>query len=101
MAFVARFSFDVAFGKKAAMMKVLVKWEPVSREVGFPKAQILSGSIGAPESRIESNYVFETLAALEATWAKLGDPRVAQVQEQMAPLIVPGSHRWEIFRVQT
>ena len=100
MAIIARFCFDVPFGKKSDLMRHMQKWEPMSQELGFSKPQVLFGSIGAPESRVELNHTFPSLAALEAVWAKLNDPRMAEYQKDLAPFVVPGSHRWEIFRVQ-
>jgi hypothetical protein len=100
MPIIARFSFDVPFGKKPDLMRLNKKFEPMEKELGFPKPQILVGSIGAPESRVEMNHTFPNLAALEAVWAKLNDPRMVEYQKEMAPFIVPGSHRWEILRIQ-
>jgi hypothetical protein len=99
MAIIARFSFDVPFGKKADYLKLATKWQPLSDELGFPKPEVLIGSIGAPESRIELNHRFESLTALERVWAKLADPRMADFQRDMAPFVVPGSHRWDILRI--
>ena len=100
MAIIARFSFDVVFGKKAEFLKLSKKWEGLERELGFPKAQMLIGSIGAPESRVEINYPFPNIAALEAVWGKLNDPRMPEYQKDMAQFIVPGSHRWDVLRIQ-
>lgn len=100
MAIIARFSFDVPFGKKQQAFEAMKKFEPIAEEHGWPKARILVGSIGAPESRVEEEFEFESIAALEAAWGQLNDPRMADFQEQMAPHVVPGSHRWEIFRIQ-
>jgi hypothetical protein len=100
MAIIARFSFDVPFGKKADLLKLAKKWEPMEKDLGFPRPEILVGSIGAPESRVEFNHRFESLAALEAVWQKLNDPRMVEYQRDMAPFVVPGSHRWEVLRVQ-
>ena len=100
MAIIARFSFDVPFGKKADLFKFGKKWETMEKELGFSKPEVLVGSIGAPESRVEFNHRFESLAALEAVWAKLNDPRMADYQREMAQFVVPGSHRWEILRIQ-
>jgi hypothetical protein len=99
MAIIARFSFDVVFGKKAEMLKLNKKWDAMERELGFPKPELLIGSIGTPESRVEVNYRFPSLAALESVWAKLVDPRMVDYQREMAPFIVPGSHRWEVLRI--
>src|SRR5215471_11623670 len=99
MAIIARFSFDVPFGKKADLFKLQKKWDVFGTDLGFPRPEVLVGSIGAPESRVEFNHRFESLAKLEAVWAKLDDPRMADYQRDLAPFIVPGSHRWEILRI--
>jgi hypothetical protein len=99
MAIVAQFSFDVPFGKKADILALMTKWRSFAQELGFPKGRVLVGSIGAPESRILEEYRFESLAALEAVWTKLNHPRMAEFQQAMAPLVVPGSNRWEIYRI--
>jgi hypothetical protein len=100
MAIIARFSYDVPFGQKQKAFEVSKRFEAFSQELGFPKGRTLVGSIGAPESRVETEYVFASMAALEATWAKLNHPRMADFQRELAPFIVPGSHRWEIWREQ-
>ncbi|HXJ20638.1 MAG TPA: hypothetical protein VMT03_10425 [Polyangia bacterium] len=100
MAIIARFCFDVPFGKKGELLQLMKKFEPLQSDLGFPKPLVLVGSIGASESRVELNHTFPNLAAVEAVWAKLNDPRMADFQKQMAPYVVPGSHRWEILRVQ-
>ena len=101
MAIIARFSLDVPFGKKDELFRLEGRFRELSEQLGFPSPQTLIGSIGAPESRVEFNYRFESLAALEAVFAKVGqEPRMAEYQRDMAPFVVPGSHRWEILRVR-
>ena len=101
MAIIARFSLDVPFGKKQDLFKLMTKWQELEKTMGFPKAETLVGSIGAPESRVEINYRFENLAQLEGVFAKVAkEPRMAEYQKDMAAFVVPGSHRWEIFRIQ-
>lgn len=100
MAFVARFMFDVPFGRKQEFFRLHEKWRSLSSDLGFPNPEVLVGSIGAPESRIEIDYRFESLAALEATFAKVAsESRMAEYQQEMAALIVPGSHRWDVYRI--
>jgi hypothetical protein len=100
MAIIARFSFDVPFGKKAELFKLSKKWDAFGTELGFPKPEVLVGSIGTPESRVEFNHRFESLAALEAVWGKLDNPKMQEYQREMGAFVVPGSHRWEILRIQ-
>lgn len=99
MAIIARFSFDVPFGMKAQAFSVMNKWRIIEKELGFPERRTLVGSIGSPESRIEEEFEFESLAQLEEVWARLDDPRMEDLQKELAPFIVAGSHRWEIFRI--
>jgi len=33
-------------------------------------------------------------------WSKLNDPRMPEYQRDMAAFIVPGSHRWDVLRIQ-
>ena len=100
MAIIARFSFDVPFGRKEDLFRLTTKWKVLEKELGFPAPQRLIGAVGAPESRLESNYRFENMAALEATFAAVAkDPRMSEYHKEMASLIVPGSHRWDIFRI--
>ena len=91
MAIIARFSFDVPFGKKSDAFKVMKKWSSAEAEFGFPKPEVLVGSIGAPESRVELNHRFPNLASLEAVWEKLNDPRMAEYQRDLGPFVVPGN----------
>jgi hypothetical protein len=101
MAIIARFSFDVPFGKKEEAFRVEEKFRELRKKIGFPEPETLIGSIGTPESRVEINYRFENLAALEAVWGKIGsEPRMAEFQREMGQFIVAGSHRWEILRVR-
>lgn len=99
--FIAQFSYDIVWGKKSQAIEVFKKHISYAIEdLGWPEGIVLEGSIGAPESRLIEQYRFESLAALEEAWSKMDDPRLAHYVEEMAPLVVPGSHKWEVFRVR-
>lgn len=99
---VARFSIDVPFGKKAEFFELAKKWEKLELDLGFPKPEVLVASVGLPESHVEMNYHFESLASLEAAFANVArEPRMLAYQADMAGYVVPGSHRWDVLRVQT
>src|SRR4051794_35303181 len=101
MTIIARFSFDVPFGKKQQLFELMTKWEKLGTDLGLTKPEVLVGSIGTPESRVELQHRFDSLAALEGFFTKVAkEPRMADYQRDMAPFIVPASHRWEILRVQ-
>lgn len=100
--FVARWIIDVRFGKSEQFVKAMQKWNrEVGDKVGLPldRLRVLSGSIGAKESRYEFDYSVQSLGALQTMWddmAKLDAHQ--QFGHDLEPIIVPGSSHWEIFR---
>ncbi|WP_258591517.1 hypothetical protein [Mesorhizobium sp. AR07] len=73
--FSARWQIDARFGHKQTMLDLLKKWE---REIGSQAGiaelgfQIMTGSIGAREATVETHHQVESLAQLEAFFAKIG-----------------------------
>jgi hypothetical protein len=100
MSFVARWSFDVPFGKKPEAFKVLDGWEQYAQETGWPVGRQLVASIGPPESRVEIEYTFDHLSRLEDVWERLSGEKFKTWQAQLAPFVVPGSPHWEIYRLR-
>lgn len=101
--FVARWQIDARFGHKQAVLDLMRKWErEIGSQAGTDKMdfQILTGSIGAREATVETNHKVESLAQLEAFFAKIGkiDAHAAWGKE-LEPLVVSGSSAWQIFRV--
>jgi hypothetical protein len=100
--FVASWSFDVQWGKRDDLMKGLKEFKPTAEKGWRAKSErMLAGSIGAPESRIVFEYEFASLADLEASWAALHTQKdlFQRWVASMKDAIVPGSPRWEIYRV--
>jgi hypothetical protein len=100
---VARWIIDARFGHKDQVTALCRRWE---KEVGDPSGmrkaatRILTGSIGAAESRFEFEYQFASLADLEASWAALGKhPAHAKFGAELEPHIVSGTNRWEVLRI--
>jgi hypothetical protein len=98
--FIARWSVDVRFGYKDAFAAHLKKWhKEVGETLGW-KIRLLTGSIGANESRFEMELQTETLDALEKAWAKMSTSEVhMRLGREAEPLVVSGSNRWEVLRV--
>ena len=73
--FSARWQIDAKFGHKQTVLDLLKKWErEIGSQVGLAelKFQIMTGSIGAREATVESHHQVESLAQLEAMFAKIG-----------------------------
>jgi hypothetical protein len=59
-----------------------------------------TGSIGAPESRLEFETQVSSLAELEKSWAEMAKiPAHRQFSKDLEPHVVSGSNRWEILRI--
>jgi hypothetical protein len=57
------------------------------------------GHVGASASHIVDEYCFETLADFEAALAEMGADRFRKHAERLAPLVVPGSQHWTVWKV--
>lgn len=72
------------------------------KDLGQPVARILTGSIGPADSEVVSESVVNSLAefeqGLDATnkW-----PRMQHFGPKFGELFVPGTHRFEIYRIQS
>ena len=63
-----------------------------------PSVRVLSGAVGASESRLEIEVAgLSSLAALEALWGALPREEHRAWQERLARHVVDGSTRWEVF----
>ena len=101
--FIARWNIDVRFGQKDQFLAVMRKWQAeVGDKIGWtkPKIRLLTGSIGANESRFEYEVTVESMEKLEKAWAQLGNfPYHKQFGKELEPLIVSGSNHWTVYRV--
>ncbi len=100
--FIARWIVDVRFGKKDEFIKGIQKWhEEVGDKVGLNKdrLRVITGSIGAKESRFEFDYTVESLESLQMMWDEMAKYDAhTKFGNDIEPIIVPGSSHWEIFR---
>jgi hypothetical protein len=101
--FVARWQIDARFGHKQTAVELLRKWErEIGRQAGTDKMnfQLLTGSVGARESTIETNQTVESLAQLESFFAAIGKIEAhKQWGKEIEPYVVSGSPCWSIYRV--
>ena len=66
--------------------------------LGPDNTAINSGAVGTPESRLELEVTFDTIAEVEQFWASI-PPELHQIWSQkIKNTIVDGSPQWEIYR---
>ena len=99
--FIARWTITAKFGHKDAVVALCRKWNAeVGDALGYKKQRVVTGSIGACESRLELEATFATLADLEKSWTEMvKNPWHAQFGKEMEPHVVSGTNQWEIFRI--
>jgi len=101
MAIIARFSMDILADKRFELYQHFKKSGEVMSSLGFPKPQALVAAFGTPESRLEMNYRFETLEAFTAVWNRMQEHPARMWRRSLAPFMVPGSARWDVYRVKS
>ncbi len=100
---IARWQIEARFGHKQTVIDMLKRWnEDIGSQVGWTadKVRLLTGSVGALESTIQSEVEIEDFADLGAAWEKLGAIDAhRQWSKDIEPYIVSGTPHWQIFRV--
>ena len=100
---VARWSIDAKFGYKQNVIDLLQRWvREIAPQAGLTadKLRLITGSVGALESTIQSEVVIKDLSELDQIWAKLGAIAAhKQWSKDLEPHVVSGTNRWEIYRV--
>ena len=100
---VARWSIDAKFGYKQDVIDLMQRWlRDIGPQAGFSadKARLITGSIGALEATIQSEHLVKDLSELNRAWEKLATIAAhKQWSKDLAPHVVSGTSRWEIYRV--
>lgn len=72
------------------------------KEVGMPQARILTGSIGPADSTVVMETVVESLAAFESNLEKTNKwAGMERFGQKFSELFISGTHRFEIYRIQS
>ncbi len=100
---IARWQIEARFGHKQTVIELFKRWdEEFGSQIGWTadKTRLLTGSIGALESTIQSEVAIKDLAELGEAWDKLGSfEGHKQWSKDIEPYIVSGTPHWQIFRV--
>lgn len=100
---IARWHVEARFGHKQAVIDLMRNWEDtIGRRAGIAKgaARLLTGSIGAREAVVQSEFTLADLAELDRIFSAIGkDPEHAAWGKTLEPLVVSGSTYWEIYRL--
>jgi hypothetical protein len=100
--YVCQWHLEILFGRQGEAVKVFNAWSAemlASSEFRRAKShRLLCGHVGPSASHLIHEHVFETLADFETALQDMAKPQFKPFPEALAPIIVPGSQHWEIFR---
>ena len=101
--FIARWQIEAKFGYKQAALNSMKKWlEEVGSEIGWKpeKVRLITGSIGANESTIETEIKIKELRELDEAWAKLAKLKQHKKWgKEFEKYVVSGTARWQVYRI--
>ena len=100
---IARWSIEARFGYKPQALEQMQRWmRDIGSQIGWSaaNARIVTGSVGAHESTIQTDIQVKDLTELNAAWEKLAKiPGHKDWGKELEPYVVSGTPKWEIFRV--
>jgi len=101
--FIARWQIEARFGHKQDALDSMSRWiKEVGSKIGWKpgSVRVITGSIGANESVIETEMTIKSLKELEDAWAKLAKLKTHRKWgKEFEKYVVSGTARWTIFRV--
>ncbi|HET9825590.1 MAG TPA: hypothetical protein VFP87_09650 [Chitinophagaceae bacterium] len=100
--FLCQWSLEIVFGKQKEALEIMKEWGAEKfRSSHFKKSKnrVYVGHIGESPSLIIDEYEFENVEDFVMSLADMGQPQFKRFSDQIAPLIVPGTQKWKVFRV--
>jgi hypothetical protein len=101
--FLCQWSFDIVFGKQAEAMDIIRQWGAEKmKSFAFSRStggRVYCGYAGRSASHIVDEYVFSSLADFEEALKGMAQPQFKAFAERISSVIVPGTQKWEIFRI--
>ncbi len=99
---VARWQFTAKFGHKQEAIELIKEWNKQigsQTNIDVSKERIVTGSVGASEGLVETEFEIENLQELDDFFSKIATVKMHnEWGAKMGEVIVSGSTRWEIFR---
>ena len=101
--YICQWHIDVPYGKQGDAVEIMRAWsKDMFVSSGFRRARsnrIMVGHVGKSASHVVVEFEMESLAEWEDGLSEMAGPVFRAHSDRLAPLIVAGSQRWEIYRV--
>jgi hypothetical protein len=99
--YICQWSLEIVFGKQKEALAIIKQWgEEKARSSHFKNStsKVYVGHIGESPSLIVDEYEFEKLEDFTTALTEMGQPQFKQFSDAIAPLIIPGTQKWKVFR---
>lgn len=101
--YVCQWHLEIPFGTQGEAVRIINAWgRDKLAHSEFRRARdlrLMAGHIGASPSHLVDEYVFDSLADFEAALAGMGSGPFKEHARALAPLIIPGTQEWKVYRV--
>lgn len=100
--YICQWSLEIVFGKQKQALDIIKEWGAEKfRSSGFKKSKnkVYVGHIGVSPSLIIDEYEFENLEDFTMALSEMGKPQFKQYSDAIAPFIIPGTQKWNVFRM--
>ncbi len=100
---IARWHFNARIGHKQEAIALLKEWDEqigVQTDIDTSRQRLITGSVGANEALVESEFEIEGLEDLQKFFDKIATIKMHEEWgRRMGDVIVSGSTYWEVFRI--
>lgn len=100
---IARWQFTAKFGRKQEAIDLIKEWSEQigsQTDIDMSKKRTVTGSVGASEGLVETEYEIDGLQDLDDFFSKIATIQMHnEWGKNMGEVIVSGSTRWEVFKV--
>ena len=101
--FLCQWELDIVFGKQKEALNIIKAWGAEKmKSSGFNLSsgnRVYVGYAGSSAAHIVDEYVFKNLDDFEKALSDMGKPEFKQFAEAIAPILIPGSQKWTIYRI--
>ena len=100
--YICQWSLEIIFGKQKQALDIMKEWGAEkfrSSQFKNSKNRICVGHIGESPSLIIDEYEFVNIEDFTRALGEMSQPQFRQYSEAIAPLIIPGTQKWKVFRV--
>ena len=100
--YICQWQLEIVFGKQKQALDIIKEWGAEkfkSSHFKKSKNKVYVEHIGESPSLIIDEYEFESLEDFIVALTEMGQPQFKQFADAIAPLIIPGTQKWKVFRL--